>query len=176
MRKRIDPVQSCLLALIASIWMAPANAALYLLIDIGDTEPREAGAAAESLALARQGNKPVKINEKAERYFVHMPHATTEVISGNAQRVGAPVATVESTAAVVETAMDASMAGAAQDEDTGDTGWIEYTAAAATLMFFSPDGLDEESQVRYEPARIFVRRFDDNEVYLMITGNDGSPP
>lgn len=182
-RNRI--LKSCYLALVALIWLPVANADLYLLLNVGDSEDIEAGSAAETLVLAQNGNRPAKINGQAPRYFVHVPGATTSVISGGARPVDAApqrdaVAvdsiseSVASTAS--ETASDAGMAVAAANVDTGDTGWVEYEAGAASLMLFSPDGLDEESEIRYEPARVFVRRFDDGDVYVMITGKDGRAP
>ncbi len=102
-------------------------------------------------------------------------------LSGSAGRVGqAAPAETSSAGAVSGMSVAASEAVSAADfatssGDSGDTSWVEYRAAAASLMLFSPDGTDEESDIRFEPARVFVRRLD-NQDYLMITGEKGEPP
>lgn len=131
--------------------------------------------AATSIEAALKGSRPAKIDGNAERYFIHLPHSTMETLSGAATRVG-HVASSNQATDVVSSVSEAADAGVAAEDSKGDTGWIEYEASAASLMLFSPDGLDEESDIRFEPARVFLRRFDDGSVYAMITGQDGTSP
>ena len=168
--KCLTPYIAILLSLVLA---SPASAALYLLFNVGDNEDREVSAAGMTLQDARNGNRPAAIDSQAERYFVHLPGATMQTLDGAAHRVDPPVDSASTGAATASAASDSSMAATS---DEGDTGWIEYEAAAATLMLFSPDGVDQESDVRFEPARVFLRRFADGSVFAMITSRDGDPP
>lgn len=165
----------CTVAFLALSLVSTADAALYLLFNVGDGEDREVKVAATSIEAAMKGSRPEKIDGNAERYFIHLPHSTMETLSGAATPVG-HMPSSNQAAAMVSSVSEASDASVAVEESEGDTGWIEYEASAASLMLFSPDGLDEESDIRFEPARVFLRRFDDGSIYAMITGQDGSPP
>jgi len=76
---------------------------------------------------------------------------------------------------VAATSWEAVMNGSRASKIDSNADWIEYEASAASLMLFSPDGLDEESDIRFEPARVFMRRVN-GSVYVMITGQNGTPP
>ncbi len=172
---------SCFIAVLFLLFATTANAALYLIVNIGDGEDREAGAAADNLKDARNGAKPSVIDSGAKQYYVHLPGATMDTLSGSALRVGEPAPAQSATAMTATMGMTAggaiSDAGAGTaNDDSGDTDWVEYRASAASLMLFSPDGADEESDIRFEPARVFLRRFDDGSVYVMITAGNGDPP
>ncbi len=165
----------CTAVLLAVSLVSTADAALYLLFNVGDGEDREVKVAAKSIEAAMKGSRPAKIDSNAERYFIHLPHSTMETLSGAATRVG-HASTKNQAAEMVSSVSETADAGVAAEDSEGDTGWIEYEASAASLMLFSPDGLDEESDIRFEPARVFLRRFDDGSVYAMITGQEGTPP
>ena len=169
----------CVTALLVLSLASAAHAELFLLLNIGDGEDRQGGKAGKTFQKARNGNQPTVIDSDADRYFVHLPGASMNTLDGSAKRVGEDPAanrnatTMTQTGAITmaETGDGAQYA----NESEGDTGWVEFEASAASLMLFSPDGLDQESSVRYEPARVFLGRFG-GEVYVMITGENGAPP
>jgi len=163
-------------ALFGLILASTADAKLYLMFNVGDNEDREVPDAGTTVAEARDGIQPTVIDPNAERYVIHLPGATMDTLAGSATRVGNKSSKTESTittaAAMSEIAGDATTV----KETEGDTGWVEYSAFAASLMLFSPDGLDQESDIRFEPARVFLRRFADGSIYAAITAEDGDPP
>lgn len=165
----------CFASVIALIAASTANAELYLMFNVGDNEDREVPDAGKILADAQDGIPPAVIDGNAERYVVHLPGATMDALSGSAVRVDNQRAAVEPAATMADAVSEGS-GSASSTTDSGDTGWIEYSAHAASLMLFSPDGLDQESDIRFEPARVFLRRFADGSVYAAITGEDGEPP
>lgn len=164
-----------LIVMILGLLAPAAHAELYLMFNVGDTEDREVSSAGVTLAEARAGNKPLRVDGDAPRYFVSLPGATMQTLDGSAKRVSAEASRDVAPGAAASAASMAEGA-ASTASDQGDTGWVEFEAFAATLFLFSPDGTSEESEARYEPARVFLRRFADGSVYAMITGSNGSAP
>ena len=172
---RYKMVLWCTVALAALLVAVPpvaTSAELYLMLNVGDTEDREAVDAGFTLDKALDGKQPKRIDDGAERYFVLMPEgATINTFDGNATKVGEKAVEPVPTGAVSADMEAASSA----SEDQGDTGWIELRASVVSLFYFSPVG-EGESSWRREPARLFVRRFEDGRVVVMIGGRDVSPP
>jgi len=164
-------------AVLAALLLAasPAMAAgdLYLLANVGDTDDREIVDAGRTLDKALDGKRPDRIDEGAERYFVLMPESTTiNAFDGNATVVGEKTVEADPLAAAE---VRGSGIASSDGEDVGDTGWIGLKASVASVFYFSTMG-DGESSWRREPARLFIRRFADGRVVVMMGGKDVSPP
>ena len=80
---------SCGAVLLALSLGSTANTDLYLMLNIGDNEDREVPDAGITLTKAQDGVRPPLIESTAVRYFVPLPHATINTLSGSARRVGA---------------------------------------------------------------------------------------
>jgi len=164
---------SILAALLAVASPGIAAVDLFLLINVGDTDDREIVDADETLGGALDGKRPDRIDADAERYFVLMPESTTiDAFTGNATKIGE---TASERGAAGEASMSGSGVASSAGDDHGDTGWIEYNASVVSVFYFSPDG-EGESDWRREPARLFIRRFADGRVVVMVGGRDVSPP
>ena len=155
---------------------ASTYAELYLMFKLGDNEDRGVPDAGTTLAGARDGIPPTVIDANADRYVIHLPGATMNTLSGSAVRVDDQTPAMNPASMMADVATESAAVGSATKETEGDTGWVEYSANAASLMLFSPDDLEQESDIRFEPARVFLRRFANGSVFAAITGEDGEPP
>lgn len=77
---------SCGAVLLAMALGSTANAELYLMLNIGDNEDREVPDAGITLTKAQDGVRPPLIESTAVRYFVPLPYATIDTLSGSARR------------------------------------------------------------------------------------------
>jgi len=114
---------SCVIPLLFLMFAPTANAALYLIVNIGDSGDREAGSAAVNFKDAQGGKKPTKIDSGAKQYYVHLPGATMNTLSGSAVRVGAPPP-AESTATAMAMTASESMSDAGAGTTNDDSGGV----------------------------------------------------
>ena len=155
-----------------------ATADLYLMFNVGDGEDRLATDAGTRYADALDGQSPTVIDARAPKYYVKL-NETLGALGGVGQPVGAPAQaataseSVSGSAAASASLADAAAAPAVPPAPTD--AWVEYRASVVSLFLFSPDGTETESDVRYEPARLFVKGMGDG-VVIMITNDPAETP
>ena len=151
-----------------------AHAELHLLFNLADGDDRQAWDAGPRLADALDGTTPTRIDGDAPRYYVKLEATTLESFDGSATRVGDAPGTPGAAVAVTGAAASASSSAAAAPH-ASSTGWVAFDASVVSVMLISADGAGQESDVRYEPARLFVQQQGDDVIVMLTDGSNQKP-